>query len=70
MDLTFYGDYVIVNVPVPGKARQSGWLYREAGGWTGFGGVRATFPGRGGRGHGRLDVPRADAQHHPGPRGR
>lgn len=44
VDLTFYEDYVIVNVPVPGKARQSGWLYRD-GTWTGFGGVRATFPG-------------------------
>ena len=44
VDLTFYTDYVIVDVPVPGKARQSGWLYRE-GNWTGFGGVRATFPG-------------------------
>ncbi len=44
VDLTMYGEYVIVNVPVPGKARQSGWLYRE-GAWTQFGGVRAVFPG-------------------------
>jgi hypothetical protein len=44
VDLTFYDDYVIVNVPVPGKARQEGWLYRN-GTWTGFGGVRATSPG-------------------------
>jgi hypothetical protein len=44
VDLTLFGDYVVVNVPVPGKARQEGWLYR-GGTWTGFGGVRATFPG-------------------------
>jgi hypothetical protein len=45
VDLTLYGDYVIVGVPVPGKARQSGWLFRPASGWTSFGGVRAVFPG-------------------------
>jgi hypothetical protein len=45
VDLTFYEDYVIVNAPVPGKARQSGWLYRNDLGWRDFGGVRATFPG-------------------------
>ncbi len=44
VDLVMYGEYVIVNVPVPGKARQSGWLFRE-GAWTEFGGVRAVFPG-------------------------
>ena len=44
VDLIFYGDYVIVNVPVQGKARQQGWLYRERT-WQTFGGIRATFPG-------------------------
>ncbi len=44
VDLTLYGDYAIVNVPVPGKARQSGWLFRDNT-WTPFGGVRAVFPG-------------------------
>ena len=44
VDLTLYGGYVIVNVPVPGKARQSGWLFRDQQ-WTPFGGVRAVFPG-------------------------
>lgn len=44
VDLILYGDYVIVNVPVQGKARQQGWLYRE-GKWQTFGGIRATFPG-------------------------
>ena len=56
VDLTFYGDYVIVNAPVPGKARQSGWLYRK-GTWTGFGGVRATFPGSEVVDTNRLDIP-------------
>ena len=56
VDITFYGDYVIVNVPVPGKARQSGWLYRN-GTWTGFGGVRATFPGSEIVDTKRLDIP-------------
>jgi hypothetical protein len=56
VDLTLYGDYVIVNVPVPGKARQQGWLWRD-GTWTGFGGVRATFPGSGTVDTDRLDVP-------------
>ena len=46
VDLTFYEEYVIVNAPVPGKARQEGWLYRE-GTWRGFGGISATFPGAG-----------------------
>lgn len=44
VELTLYGAYAIVNVPVPGKARQSGWLYRDKR-WSSFGGVRATFPG-------------------------
>jgi hypothetical protein len=44
IDLTMYGDYVIVDVPVPGKARHEGWLYRE-GGFTSFGGIMANFPG-------------------------
>jgi Domain of unknown function (DUF1707) len=45
VDLTLFGDYAIVNVPVPGKARQAGWLFRGAAGWTSFGDVRAVFPG-------------------------
>lgn len=44
VDLTLYGGYAIVNVPVPGKARQSGYLYRDKK-WTDFGGTRAVFPG-------------------------
>lgn len=43
-ELTMYEDYAIVRVPVPGKARDAGWIYRD-GQWTEFGGVRATFPG-------------------------
>jgi hypothetical protein len=45
LDLTFYGDYVIVQVPVVGKARHAGWLYRADTGFTSFGGVTANFPG-------------------------
>jgi hypothetical protein len=56
VDLTFYQDYVIVDVPVPGKARQSGWLFRESK-WTDFGGVRATFPGSVVVDTNRLDIP-------------
>jgi hypothetical protein len=56
VDLTLYGDYVIVNVPVPGHARQAGWLYRQ-GAWTTFGGVRATFPGSEVVDTTQLDVP-------------
>ena len=43
-DATFYPDYVVVQVPVPGKKRHSGWLYRD-GEWRDFGGVSADFPG-------------------------
>ena len=57
MDLTLYDDYAVVNVPVPGKARQSGWLFRHDSGWTSFGGVRATFPGSAAVDTNRLDVP-------------
>jgi hypothetical protein len=38
-------DYVVVNVPVPDRARHEGWLYRKDSGFTTFGGVRANFPG-------------------------
>ncbi len=44
VDLTLYGDYAVVNVP-RAKSRQEGWIFREASGFTSFGGVRATFPG-------------------------
>jgi hypothetical protein len=57
VDLTFYTDYVIVDAPVPGKARQSGWLFRNDSGWTTFGGVRATFPGSAVVNTNRLDIP-------------
>ncbi len=45
VDLTLFGDYAIVQVPVPGKARQSGWIYRNPAGFSDFGGVRAMSPG-------------------------
>lgn len=45
VDLTLYGDYVVVDVPVAGKARHEGWLYRNDSGFTSFGGVTANFPG-------------------------
>jgi hypothetical protein len=45
VDLTMYGDYVVAQVPVPGKARHEGWLYRNDSGFTSFGGVTANFPG-------------------------
>lgn len=44
VEMTMYDDYVVVRVPVPGKNRYSGWLYRD-GEWTDFGGVAANFPG-------------------------
>lgn len=44
VDLTMYDNYAIARVPVAGKNRNSGWLYRE-GAWTDFGGVSANFPG-------------------------
>lgn len=43
-DATLYPDYAVVQVPVPGKKRHSGWLYRD-GEWRDFGGVSADFPG-------------------------
>ena len=45
VDLTMYGDYVVVDVPVTGKPRHQGWLYRAAGGFTEFGAITANFPG-------------------------
>jgi hypothetical protein len=45
VDLVLYGDYVIVSVPVPGKARHEGLLYRNDLGFTDFGGIRANTPG-------------------------
>ena len=44
VDLTLYGDYAIVNVPKP-KSRQEQRGHRDASGFSGFGDVRATFPG-------------------------
>ena len=46
VDLVMYPTYAVVDVPVAGgRGRQQGWLYRQGSGWTGFGGVRAVFPG-------------------------
>lgn len=45
VDLVLYDDYVIVSVPVPGKARHEGLLYRDDSGFTDFGGIRANSPG-------------------------
>jgi hypothetical protein len=45
VDLTMYDDYVVVQVPVQGKARHEGWLYRNDSGFTSFGGITANFPG-------------------------
>ena len=55
--MTLDDDYAIVNVPVPGKARQSGWLFRDDSGWTSFGGVLATFLGSAAVDTNRLDIP-------------
>lgn len=44
VELVMYDDYAVVQVPVEGKARSAGWLYRD-GKWEDFGGVRASFPG-------------------------
>ncbi|MFL6158073.1 MAG: DUF1707 domain-containing protein [Marmoricola sp.] len=43
VELTLYGDYVIVQVPLA-KHRHSGWLYRD-GSFTDFGGTTTDFPG-------------------------
>jgi hypothetical protein len=45
VEATFYGDYVVVQVPIPGGKRHSGWVYRQASGFTDFGGEMANFPG-------------------------
>jgi hypothetical protein len=45
VDLTLFEDYAVIQVPVPGKARQAGWIYRDASGFSNFGGVRAMLPG-------------------------
>lgn len=42
--LVMYGDYAIVDVPVPGKNRHDGQIYRD-GEFTPFGGIRANQPG-------------------------
>ena len=52
---TFYGDYVVVQVPAGGK-RHSGWVYRPASGFSDFGGVSANFPGSAAVDLARLDV--------------
>jgi len=53
---TFYGDYVVVQVPIAGTRRHSGWVYRPAGGFTDFGGAGANFPGSAAVDLSRLDV--------------
>lgn len=55
-EFSMYEDYAIVRVPVPGKSRDAGWLYR-AGEWSEFGGVRASFPGTEVVDLTKLDVP-------------
>lgn len=54
-ELTMYSDYAIVRVPVPGKKRDAGWIYRD-GAWSEFGGVRATMLGAESVDLARLDV--------------
>ncbi len=44
VDLTFYDDYVIVRVPVAGRARNTGWRYAD-GAFDEFGPPMANFPG-------------------------
>jgi hypothetical protein len=56
VELTFYDDYVIVQVPIAGKARHSGWIYRDER-FSDFGGVTANFPGADVIETGKLDVP-------------
>ncbi len=55
VELTLYDDYVIARVPVPGKARFAGWIYRN-GQFSDFGGVSANFPGSDSVDTRRLDV--------------
>jgi len=57
IDLTMYGDYVVVDVPVAGKPRHAGWLYRNGGGWSSFGGVTTNFPGARAVDTGKLAIP-------------
>jgi len=57
VDLTMYGDYVVVDVPIAGKARHAGWLYRNGSGWMSFGGVTANFPGARPVDTGKLAIP-------------
>jgi hypothetical protein len=56
VELNMYDDYVVMQVPVPGKARHSGWLYRD-GEFTDFGGVTTNFPGAEVVDTRRLDIP-------------
>lgn len=44
VELTFYDDYVIVRVPVPGRQRNTGWRY-AGGSFDEFGPPMANFPG-------------------------
>ena len=55
--MTLYDDYAIVRVPVPGKNRNTGWLYRPGQGWQDFGGITANFPGSAVVDTSKLDVP-------------
>lgn len=55
--MTLYDEYAIVRVPVPGKNRNTGWLYRPGQGWRDFGGVSANFPGSAAVDTSKLDVP-------------
>lgn len=55
VDLTFYDDYVIVRVPVPGRQRNTGWRYAD-GTFDEFGPAMANFPGSAVLDTAKLDV--------------
>ena len=53
---TFYGDYVVVQVPLGRGSRHSGWVYRASTGFADFGGTSTNFPGSAAVDLRRLDV--------------
>jgi len=55
VELTFYDDYVIVRVPVPGRQRNTGWRYAD-GAFDEFGPPMANFPGSAVLDTAKLDV--------------
>jgi hypothetical protein len=56
VEMTMFDGYAVVGVPIPGKARQQSWLYRDEK-WREFGTVRAVFPGTVAFDTAELDVP-------------